>query len=125
MTRISLLIIDDEAPIRKSLANFLEDYEYDVTQVSSGEQALSAIQRKSFDVAIVDLRLPGINGEAFILRAGDIMPGLRYIIHTGSVDYRISSELMEMGVCAHQLFAKPIHDLQQFVTTIKLLLAKS
>lgn len=116
---ISVLIIDDEATIRHSLAEFLEDYDYLVSTAPTGESALSLLQKKRFDVAIVDLRLPGINGEAFILRANDLAPHMCYLIHTGSVDYRIGDELSKLGIGNQHLFAKPLEDLYYFVDKIE------
>lgn len=118
---ISVLIIDDEDGVRISLAEFLEDFDYDVHTAASAEEGLMLLREHNFQVAIVDLRLPGINGEAFILRASELAPRMKYLIHTGSVDYAISKEISSL-VAPHQLFAKPQADLMAFIEGIQNLL---
>lgn len=119
---ISVLIIDDEESVRTSLAEFLDDYDFDVTTAVSGEEGLQLLREQRFQVAVVDLRLPGINGEAFILRAQDFAPQMRYLIHTGSVDYAVSRELREMGIGPEHLYAKPQSDLMRLIEGINALL---
>lgn len=111
-----ILIVDDEIHIRNSLSAYLEDLEMDTYTASSGEEALALIEgnmalEKMFDLAIVDLRLPGISGEIFIVRAHNIDPQLLFIVHTGSTTYRPNVELMTIGIKPEQVLIKPIHDL--------------
>ena len=58
----SILIVDDEAGIRQSLKGVLEDEGYKVTAVESGETCLETLRRRSFDVILLDIWLPGIDG---------------------------------------------------------------
>ena len=60
MTRI--LVVDDEAPIRRALATNLQARDYDVDLAATGEQALELAARHHPDVVILDLGLPGIGG---------------------------------------------------------------
>ena len=69
--KIRVLIIDDETSIRQSLKGFFEDYEFKVKTTSSAEEAIKTLKTETFDAAIVDLRLPGMNGDLFILKIGD------------------------------------------------------
>ena len=61
MTKI--LIIDDERPIRETLEMFLREKGYDVTTSESGETGLELIRKNQPDIVILDLRLPGIEGD--------------------------------------------------------------
>ena len=122
---LKILVIDDEAPIRHSLKEFLEDYDFAVVEADSAEAALLLIKNQEFDVAIVDLRLPGISGDLFILQANKFRQGLRYIIHTGSVGYRLSLELMDLGLKTNDVFRKPVENMYRFVEKINELLARS
>jgi len=119
---VKILIIDDEPFIRESLAGFLEDGDYCVSSADSAEQAMNLLQKDPYDIAIVDLRLPGMNGDAFIQEVDQLVPGIRFLIHTGSVDYRLSNELLAVGIKPEHVFYKPQHDLTHFVDTIELLL---
>jgi len=58
----NVLIVDDEAAIRESLRGVLEDEGYSVADAASGEVGLEQVQRRSFDVVLLDIWLPGIDG---------------------------------------------------------------
>ena len=116
---MKILIIDDEASIRNSMSEFFDDFGLAVTAVGSAEAALTALQDQRFDVAIVDIRLPGIDGDALIIKARDIMPTLRFIIHTGSVEYRLSKALRSIGLRNEHIFIKPVADLTELVTAVQ------
>jgi DNA-binding NtrC family response regulator len=116
---MKILIIDDEASIRNSMSEFFDDFGLAVTAVGSAEAALTALQDQHFDVAIVDIRLPGIDGDALIIKARDLMPTLRFIIHTGSVEYRLSEALRSIGLRNQDIFIKPLADLAELVTAVQ------
>ena len=58
----SILVVDDEPGIQKSLAGVLEDEGYRATVASSGEAGLDLVQRGAFDVVLLDIWLPGMDG---------------------------------------------------------------
>jgi two-component system nitrogen regulation response regulator NtrX len=58
----SILVVDDEADIRKSLRGVLEDEGYKVSVAESGEACLDTLKGRSFDVILLDIWLPGIDG---------------------------------------------------------------
>ncbi|MBV9073900.1 MAG: sigma-54-dependent Fis family transcriptional regulator [Acidobacteria bacterium] len=58
----SILVVDDEAEIRKSLRGVLEDENYKVAVAESGETCLDLVKARSFDVVLLDIWLPGIDG---------------------------------------------------------------
>src|SRR5262245_51559655 len=60
--RPSILIVDDEEGIRQSLVSLLRDEGYRVDAVESGEACLDALGRKGWDVLLLDIWLPGIDG---------------------------------------------------------------
>lgn len=121
-SEIRVLIIDDEPFIRESLAGFLEDGDYIVASANSAEQAMALLRKDPYDIAIVDLRLPGMNGDVFIQEVNEMSPQIRFLIHTGSVDYRLSNELLAVGIRPEHVFYKPQHDLSLFVEKIEALL---
>ena len=116
---IKVLVVDDEVSVCQSLVGFLEDSDFDVNSASSGEEALELAKKEYFDVAIVDLRLPGISGDALILKAHQLVPDLRFIIHTGSVGYRLSEDLKQIGMLPDHVYMKPMDDLNELVKGIK------
>ncbi|HZQ92242.1 MAG TPA: sigma-54 dependent transcriptional regulator [Terriglobales bacterium] len=58
----NLLIVDDEASIRESLRGVLEDEGYKVADVESGEACMDTLRRSTFDVVLLDIWLPGMDG---------------------------------------------------------------
>ncbi|MEZ5359761.1 MAG: response regulator [Candidatus Zixiibacteriota bacterium] len=116
-----LLIVDDEVSVRRSLAAFLEDYDFVVETAESSEVGLQKVGETPFDVAIVDLRLPGMSGEEFICHAAEIAPGLRFLIHTGSREYTLSDSLVRLGVKQEHVIYKPLKELCTLIDGITLL----
>ena len=122
---IRVLIVDDEKMIRLNLQDFLEDEGFEVTTASSGEEGLTLLKTGNFNVAVVDMRLPGIDGNTFIQEAHQLVPTLQYIIHTGSTNYSIPPHVSELGVCRDFVFIKPVNDMSNISQAIKLLLQES
>lgn len=114
-----ILIVDDEDKLSSSLAGFLEDEGYEVLTTDSAEKGLELVADNSFDVGIIDVRLPGMNGEDFILKARQIRQEMNFIIHTGSTEYAISEPLKNIGLSYEQVFRKPIHDATKLADCIK------
>lgn len=121
-TPVKVLVVDDEPGIRESLADFLGDYEFEVFSAESAEKALKIVEREELALAIVDLRLPGISGDTMILRSHSFRPEMKFLIHTGSVDYRLSDELKAIGMGSENLFLKPIPDLTVIIDAINKIL---
>lgn len=119
-----ILILDDDASIRQSLDCYFEDLGFDTTLAQSGEQALDLFAQKNFDAAIVDLRLPGITGDQFILKAHKINPHTAFIIYTGSANFILNKELENAGVLHENIFSKPVSDLQLFEQALEKLLSE-
>lgn len=113
-----ILIIDDEPNIRDSLADFLEDFGIVAKTAATAEAGMKLLEKETFSVAIVDLRLPGISGESFIIKVGRLYPGMRFLIHTGSIVYSLSGELEALGVRVEDIFVKPVTDMHSFVSAI-------
>ncbi len=108
-----VLVVDDEPFIVTGLRVFLEDEGMRVDSAGSGEEAVKIVQSDcSYDVCIMDMRLPGMNGDTTIRALHLICPQLKFIIHTGSTDYSIPDDLRAMGISDEQFFAKPLPDMK-------------
>ena len=123
--KIRVLVVDDEVSIRERLKGFLENYEYDVVALGTAEESLAYISESGFSAAIIDLRLPRMNGETLIKRAHQLRPKMRFIVHTGSMDYTLSKELISIGMSEEDVFYKPIHNLGLVVEGIKRILDRN
>ena len=124
MTQRRILVVDDESSIRESLAEFLRDFGMRVAAAVHAEEALEILQKEEFDVLIADLRLPGMTGDSMIPKAHQMQPGLRFLIHTGSIDYRLSTELLGLGLTPDHVILKPLADLTTLVDKIEALFSE-
>lgn len=114
-----ILVVDDEPAIVSGLRVFLEDEGMQVDGAGSGEEAVDIARNDCcFDVCIMDIRLPGMNGDTTIRALHEICPDLKFIIHTGSTDYSIPDDLRAMGIDERQFFAKPLMDMTPISETI-------
>ena len=120
---IQVLIVDDEADIPQTIQDYLEDETgFKVTISYSGEDGLNMLDIVKSDICIVDMRLPDMNGNEFILKAHEKLPECKFIIHTGSIDYSIPSELKQIGITKEFIIGKPVTDMVVFLNKIKQLL---
>ena len=120
-----VLVIDDEAVVRESLEQYLEDCDYEVLTADNAIAALQHLKKgKTFDIAVVDIRMPEMNGEDFILEARRILPGLKFLIQTGTLDYYVNAPLQALGLTDNNVLKKPVFELQTYVDKIEEILAQ-
>ena len=113
------LILDDEESIRQSIAAFMEDEGYLVFQAESSEEALEIVRTHPIDDAVVDIRLPGHDGNTFMLEAKKIRPNIKFVVHTGSADYIPPKAIQELGVTPDKVLIKPASDLNVICDALK------
>ncbi len=115
---IRILVVDDESVVCTNVIAFLEDEGFTVISAQSGEEALRILSDQQVDIGIIDMRLPGIDGNTFILKAHEIQPVMKFLIHTGSTNYSLPSALVELGISSRQVFRKPLMDMNILVEAI-------
>ena len=113
---IRLLIVDDEDAFLKAISERLKLKGFDVTPASSGEMALAAARDNTFDVAVVDLHMPGITGQELLTALKQQHPFLQVLILTGQSTVTSAIECMKMGATTY--LEKP-YDFEQLVEAIK------
>jgi DNA-binding NtrC family response regulator len=119
----AILIVDDEDDIPALIQDYLEDEtEFQVEHASSAEEGLELMQTLAPDLCMVDIRLPGMDGNKFIEKALAIRPSCKVIIHTGSLDYTIPPMLEQLGIREESILFKPVIQLRQYVDKINELL---
>lgn len=121
---VTVLVVDDEEMVRENLEAYLEDEGFKVATAGSGEEALELLASVSPHVGIIDMRLPGMSGNDFIIKAHAVNPALRYLIHTGSTNYKLPVEVMNIGVTHEDIYIKPLQNMDMLVRGIDRLLAK-
>lgn len=113
-----VLVVDDEEMVRENLEAYLEDEGFVVHTAGSGEDGLEILSGVQPDVGIIDMRLPGMSGNDFIVQAHGLRPDMRYLIHTGSTNYKLPMELMSIGVTRDYIFIKPLQNMEDLVNAI-------
>ena len=125
MTKPSVLVVDDEPVIRENLQAYLEDEGMWVVSVGTAEEAVARVEDGAcFDVCIMNIRLPGMNGHAAIHALHALCPEMGFIIHTGSVNYTLPKELCALGLKAEQIYLKPVDDMAPLAAIIFRLAAR-
>ena len=114
----TILVIDDDPSVRISLVAYLEDEGFEVMSADSGERGLEIIAKTPPQLAIVDMRLPGIDGNEVIVRAHAANPDIKFIVLTGSYDYVIPSAIEDAGLTPDNVMQKPVADMDDIVQTI-------
>ncbi len=112
--------MDDEVNIQQGLLDFFTDEtEFEVKAASSGEQGIKILETFFPTVCIVDMRLPGMNGNDFIIGAAQRLDQCLFIVHTGSMGYDLPKELIRIGVRKEHVLEKPIIDMTVFIDLIQ------
>lgn len=80
---VDILVVDDEKDICWALENTLGDEGYHITQVNRGEDAIREVKQQSFDMAIIDVKLPGMSGIEISRAVRQLDPRLKIVIISG------------------------------------------
>src|SRR5206468_7056637 len=104
--RESILIVDDETGVRASLAGILGDEGYLVQAVESGEECLSALESRRYDLLLLDVWLPRMDGLETLSRARILDPELPVIVISGHGNIETAVKAVRMG--AQDFVEKPL-----------------
>ncbi len=111
-----ILIVDDDENIRKVLTTILEDEGYAVESVDTAKKAIEKTRRKFYNLALIDIRLPDMDGIELLTKMKDTKPKMRKIIITGYPTLQNAVEAVNRGADAYVL--KPF-DMEKVLQTIK------
>jgi len=103
--KIKLLVVDDEKRFLETITKLLEPRGFDITPVSSGKEAIEAARQEEFEIALVDLKMPGMHGERVLETLKKEHEFLEVIVLTGhgSTDSAIRSAELDV----HGFLQKP------------------
>ena len=87
-TPAQILVVDDEDAIRRTLTALLERRGYIVTAAANAEEALAWLIQHAFDLVLLDLQLPGMNGLELARIVEQRQPSTKIVVLTGSSDFR-------------------------------------
>lgn len=103
--QVHLLIVDDEEMFLESMRKRLEVRDFDVVCVDRGEKALEVARQKQIDIALVDLRMPGIDGEETLRRLKEEHEWMEVVILTGHGSIESAAACTQNG--AYSYLQKP------------------
>ncbi len=102
---IKVLVIDDDPSICKTVGLLLEDHGYNPSSFSNPADALASAEEESFQVALIDLRMPTMDGVEVVERLKAIDERMSCIVMTAYPDLDSATETMRRGTCDY--IAKP------------------
>ena len=101
-----ILIVDDEAGIRDSLAGILGDEGYSAASVESGEACLELLRKRAFDIILLDIWLPGMDGMEALTRIRDLENPPEVIMISGHGNIETAVRATKLG--AYDFLEKPL-----------------
>jgi DNA-binding NtrC family response regulator len=114
--RARILVVDDDEDIRKVLATILEDNGYAVDTAKNGKEAVKKSKVKFYNLALIDIRLPDMEGTKLLAKIRDTTPKMRKIMVTGYPSIQNAVEALNKGANAY--IVKPF-DMDNVLQTIK------
>ena len=96
--RLSVLLVDDDERVRTVMHDMLEMGGMEVVSVDGGEAALSALERKKFDVVVTDLSMPGMGGIELSARVKDLHPQLPVVLMSGRATEQVEEEIRDARI---------------------------
>jgi DNA-binding NtrC family response regulator len=116
MQKARILVVDDEDDLRKLLTHFVSGAGYEVTAAEDGEQALEQLRKGAYDLALLDIMMPNMNGIELLKQIRQQSPGTKAIMLTGYTDLKNAMEAREFG--ARDFISKPFK-MEDVLETIK------
>jgi len=106
-----VLLVDDEKDFLEVLTRRLSKREVNVDGVSSGEEALRYLQARPIDVAVLDVKMPGMDGLAALREIKKLNPLIEVIMLTGHASLEVALEGMRLGAFDYMMKPAEIDEL--------------
>jgi len=106
-----VLVVDDEAAVRSALARSLTLLGYSADAAASGYQALRMLEHMPYDVMVLDIRMPDMNGVEVMRRSRQVYPDLRIILLTGHATLESAIAAVRSHAADYLLKPSSVHDI--------------
>jgi DNA-binding NtrC family response regulator len=113
MNPMSLLLVEDEDEFRESCALWMSRQGHHVTEAANGNEGLRLSSEKQFDVAVVDMNMPGMTGLELLERLKADNVETEIIILTGQATIDTAVQAMKLGACDYICKPFPLPELEQ------------
>lgn len=110
-----ILVVDDEAPIRSAIVRALTLLNYQAVEADSGATALQLLGTQDFDLMLLDMQMPGIQGRDVMERARQLYPDLLIIILTGHATLDSAIAAVKIGAVDYLVKPASVHDIGQAI----------
>jgi two-component system nitrogen regulation response regulator NtrX len=117
-----VLIVDDEGSIRRTLREILEFEKYEVVEAANGLEALAKLKKKTFDIILLDIKMPKMDGLETLERLQILCPDTPVIMISGHATIDTAVEAVKKG--AFDFISKP-PDLNRLLITLRNAMDKS
>ncbi len=111
-----ILVVDDEDALRTVLSSELVGEGYEVETAADGDEAMNVVQMKPFDLVLLDIKMPKVDGFEVLKFLKSKYPNIKVIMLTGFADLKNAIESKKLG--AEDFVSKP-YDLVDLLTTIE------
>jgi len=116
MGGMRVLLVDDEPELVTTMAERLELRGFEVDAVTSGAEAMERARERAYDIAVVDVKMPGMGGEEVMAHLRQNDPRMPVILLTGHAATEEAQDVLEAEACAY--LYKPI-DIEELIRTMK------
>jgi DNA-binding NtrC family response regulator len=121
MAKLKALIVEDDKKFAEKLGNFLKvGFDCDVVLKLSGADAISILEKEKFQILLLDLKMPGIDGFTVLSYAKKMNPDINVVVISGIIDPATTKRAEDMGAW---FMAKPVQ-LRALEHVLKSLLQK-
>jgi DNA-binding NtrC family response regulator len=118
MRKTRILIVDDDTGMTETLSDILSDMGYNTAVADDGYRAIEIISKDSFDIALIDIKMPGINGVETFKRIKQISPKTKVIMITAYSASNLTDEALNEG--AYSLLSKPLN-INKFISLVEMI----
>lgn len=117
---IRILVVDDEAAIRRAVSRILERYEYDVLLAATGNEACALLESNTVDIILLDLHMPGMSGATLYHVIATQWPVLakRVIVLSGDLDARSHESWLQLNRLSVVYKPFQIHELIEAIKRV-------
>ena len=117
--RLTCLVADDHPAVLEAVSEYLDEAGVAVVaRAGSGPEALEKLVARRPDVALVDVRMPGLGGIELAREAARTAPGTAIVLYTGYGDRALLTEALDVGVRGFVLKEAPLEDLVRAVREV-------
>ena len=116
-----ILVVDDEDALRTVLCGELVSEGFEVQSAADGDEAIEILNKESFDLILLDIKMPRVNGFDVLKHVKEKHPDTKVVMLTGFADLKNAIESKKLG--AEDFVSKP-YDLVDLLTTIERVLSE-